>query len=234
MFKVLEKSCVDQVLEQVFIKEQEERQARERSGKFNPSSFGRCYRNQVFNRLDVPQDNPMSFQGWKNVTNGTVIHDYIEQYFEDCEILIEDDDFKSFADIRLKTEQKVVDIKSISSYGWRNVIKQGYNPIEKSLHHVLQVLFYAKKLELPKASIVYVTKENFVTLEFEFDVAKCEHLIDREITTLKEIWESKKLPPAQPRAYLNANNEPQDCRYCAWSNLCQKIEKGETDEYTKF
>jgi CRISPR/Cas system-associated exonuclease Cas4 (RecB family) len=88
----------------------------------------------------------------------------------------------------------------------------------------LQLASYAKILNKPKISLVFISKDDLCIVEYvEFTKNWIENL-EAEYKTLNDFWNSKILPPAKPRAYNG-----KECQYCNYKDLCLKTDgkKGE-------
>ena len=212
---------IQELLNNQLAKEQEERAKRERSGKYSPSSLGRCYRLQYFNRLNEPITNPPEERNLRVMKCGSIFHDIIQTLVlkENAniqkEVTVETDDFKGYADL---VDDGVTDIKTIHSQGF-NYLKPETIAKEKYTNW-MQVLFYAYKLGKKYAKLVFVSKDDLRIDEYrqELDEYWLNEL-DMEETLLKHYWASKVLPPAEPRAFNG-----KDCQYCGWLNHCKEIE----------
>ncbi len=214
---------IQQVIDIALLKEQEEKNKRVRSGKFSPSSFGKCYRAQVFNRQNELQTNPPDAEALRRFKVGNIIHDYMQQFFpsaqREVKILIEDD-IIGFADIVLDNE--VVDIKSCRTYEFKTFSKEDYDISVGKTTNCLQVCSYALFLGKPQARLIFIEKDALDSKEFVLQVKDWKNQIEDELLILRGYWKNGNLPPAAPRAYGG-----KECSYCNFRDKCETIEKEE-------
>ena len=205
--------------------EQDARKDRERSGKFNPSSFGKCFRAQCWNRLDEPQTNPPDIKGLRRMKQGTYTHKLNQAHLpkDQVEVKVETDDVLGFADF--VSPQGVLDYKC--SDGW-NIKKYSSIPtpayIEDNPDKFLQVAWYALELKKEDITIAPTPFGEFNNLLHTDKTANWKDKVDAEITTLMGYWGKGELPPAKPRCYGG-----KECNYCSWKDKC----KEETDGYKR-
>lgn len=197
--------------------EQESRKDRVRSGKWSPSSLGRCFRFQYWNRLNEPISDPVDIQGLRKFKKGKLYHEYVEQFLpvHQKEVKIETDDILGFADIVL--DDAVVDIKSIHTNITHRLIKGNLDIYEDKKGAWLQVATYAQVLNKPKCGLFFID-ENMTCLEFYAPTEKFKLLLDKEMDILRKYWDKKELPPAEPRCYNG-----KECAYCGFSTKCKEI-----------
>jgi hypothetical protein len=200
-----------------------------RSHKFSPSSLGRCYRAQIFNRKDEPQSNPIDERTLRVFRAGNLFHEFVQDLIianhpeAQKEVLIETPAFKGYADLVLSDE--VIDIKSQHSKAFWYRKNLEWKDIEpKLLCNILQVCFYALNLGRNRARLVFISKDDLCIQEYPIEAKKWQETLNQEIEVLNGIWAKQELPPAIPRAYPDKNGECAECGYCAWKDLCGKIE----------
>jgi hypothetical protein len=214
-----------ELLKDSLLKEQEKRKDRVRSGKFNPSSFGQCFRRQVWNRLNETPSNPPDLKGLTIFRVGKWYHDGLEAVLPDHQTEVEIDlfDVKGYADIVL--EDEVADLKSIREYGFKKIKKlEGDEIFHEKPEDVIQVVFYAITLKKPKARLSYIAKDSHEVKEFELDVNAFRDIVEDELITLRHYWDAHRLnnlllPKAKPRLY--GGNE---CKYCQFKGKCEEYE----------
>lgn len=197
--------------------------ARKRSGKFSPSSFGKCYRAQYWNRKDEPQTNPPDARTERVFKAGNLFHDFVQgvilSKFPEIkkEVLIDvDPDIVGYAD--LVNEVEVSDIKSQNSksFDYMNNCK---DIREDRKPNWLQVMYYAISLGKQGARLVFVEKDTLRILEFHQPVDEYwKKEVSNELKTLREYWEKDELPPPKPRAYGGKEG-----KYCGWKDKCLKL-----------
>ena len=198
---------------------------RKRSGKFSPSSFGRCIRSQVWNRADVKKTNDVDERMLRVFKVGHLFHDFVQSVIVtndptiQTEVKVEEDDVIGFADI--VTEEGVVDIKTVHS-GAFHYMKDDISESKKP--NILQVAYYARKLGKGKFSLCFVSKDDLCIKEVAFVLNdRWEKELDWELKTLRLAWMMypEKLTPAIPRAYCDKNGKSKECAYCSYKTLCE-------------
>jgi hypothetical protein len=210
--KVIEK------IDKFLLEEETKKQDRIRSGKWSPSSFGKCYRAQYWNRLNEPKTNPLEAQTLRVFRIGNLIH----QFFQDilrkeylCEVKVETNDVLGFAD--MVNIDEVIDIKSVRSFQFKLMKgkkdKQYDFAVEKK-DNILQVTYYGKELMRKKGRLIFVDKDSLDVIEYEFNITDFEKELQNELDILSEYWNKKELPPARPRCYNG-----KECSYCGYSIL---------------
>lgn len=202
---------------------------RVRSGKYSPSSFGKCFRSQYWNRKNEPQTNPPEERAMRIFKCGKLFHDFIQGVLTEknpdikTEVLVETDDIKGFADIVLGDE--VVDLKSVHSSKFHYLIK-AKDVRESEKPHFLQVMLYVMLLNKKQGRIVYISKDDLSFQEYVYDLEgywKTE--VEKELNTLKSLWEKGELPEAKPRAYFDKDGKSKECEYCSFKDKCFKLQK---------
>lgn len=210
---------IQQIVDNALLKEQEEKNKRIRSGKFSPSSFGRCYRYQFWNRQNEPQTNPPDVEALRRFKVGNIIHDYMQQFFpvtqREVKILV-DDDIIGFADIVLDNE--VVDIKSCRTFEFKSFLKPDYDIKVGKFQNCLQVTTYAYFLKKPQARLIFIEKDALDSKEFVLNVTEWEQIIKDELEILRGHWKRGELPKPIPRAYLGKEG-----KYCSYRNKCLEL-----------
>lgn len=200
---------------------------RERSGKYNPSSFGRCYRAQYWNRKNEPKSNPPDIRTLRVFKCGNIFEEYAVQQLpkEDCQfqVKVETNDVLGYADIVRLNE--VADIKSIHSKSFWYMVKTNYDIKKGKYHNWLQVMFYAYELKKDFGRLYFISKDDLCGKEYVQPLdAYWQKEVEKEVRTLKEIWARDWLPPALPRCEPNKKGEYWECAYCDWKDKCDKIE----------
>lgn len=205
---------------------------RERSGKWNPSSFGRCYRQQFWNRKNEPKSNPPDERSIRVFACGQLFHDFVQGIIAGDnlfgkEVLIESDDVKGFAD--LVSDNEVIDIKSQHSKSFWYMSKFKNDDIKKEKYaNWLQVGYYARELGKKFMRLVFVSKDDLCVQEYvqpldEYWLKQ----IEAELTALRYLWGRavrQEIPKASPRCEPNAKGEFWECDYCNWKDKCFKME----------
>jgi hypothetical protein len=194
--------------------------------------LGKFYRAKYWKRKNEPISDPIDERTQRVFKVGELFHHFIEDIIkkneevEGCEVLIENENFKGFADIVLRDE--VIDIKSQHSQAFHYRRNLEWEVLKDMLHtNILQVVWYAINLNKPRARLVFVSKDDLCIQEYSFPIdEKLQKEYDKEVSNLIDIWQKQALPPATPRAYKNKENKPQECKYCSWKTLCTSIKKG--------
>ena len=201
---------------------------RVRSGKWNPSSFGMCFRQQYWNRKDETPSNPPDAQQIRVFAAGQLFHDFVQNLIcptlnDGREVLIESDDVKGFADIVMDNE--VIDIKSQHSKSFWYMNKKGGDIKKEKYANWLQVLYYARELGKKFGRLVFVSKDDLCIQEYvqPLDDYWLKQ-IDAELTALRYLWKKDELPPALPRCEPNAKGEYWQCEYCKFKDRCINLE----------
>lgn len=215
----------------------EPKEKRQRSGKFSPSSLGKCYRAQYWNRKDIAPSNPVDTRTLRVFKAGNLFHDFVQNLIiannpeVKKEVLVENEDFKGYADLVINGE--VIDIKSQHSKAFWYRSKLEWKELEpKLLPNILQVVFYAVELGKERARLVMVSKDDLCIDEYPLLVSNYTLKLGEEIATLRDIWHYDALPKAEPRAYPDKDGKPAECAYCQFRDLCIKTEaeKGVTND----
>jgi hypothetical protein len=206
---------LNEIRDKELIKEYEKGLSRIRSGKFNPSSFGSCYRSQFWGRMNEPKTNHPTVEFMRRWSVGTLYHKDYERYFPDAvkEILVEEDDVKGFLDIELP--DRVVDIKTVMDFKFKKIATDGYNPYEDTDGYGLQIGYYMKKRGKQLGELVFVNLADSKAREVNVELPKIEPDVDKELSTLRGYWARKELPPEGPRKYNKS-----ECRYCGYTLRC--------------
>lgn len=210
-----------------------EREGRERSGKFGASSFGKCYRAQVYNRLNIPPSEPLEIQTLHMFEAGKLVHDYIQQYYKgaECEVKVDDNDFIGYADIVL--DDIVYDIKSVNPnyffFGYKDKKKVEFSVAEinaliptKKFQNILQVAEYAIRLNKPRIGLVFFSRDLSYGIrahEWTDQTENWKDAVMQERAELLSAWlkhkEAGNIPAPLPRLY-----DGKECSYCSWKTYC--------------
>jgi CRISPR/Cas system-associated exonuclease Cas4 (RecB family) len=219
---------IQQLIDNALIKEEELKSKKVRSGKFSPSSFGRCYRYQFWNRKNEAKSNPVDVGALRRFKVGNIIHAYAQSFFPQAQrevIILGGDDLVGYADIVLENE--VVDIKSCRSYEFKLFLKKDFDVKVGKFQNCLQVCTYALYLNKPQARLIFIEKDALDSKEFVIETKDFKKDIEEELEILRGFWKQDKLPAPLPRAYGG-----KECGYCAFKNKCLTME-GKTIEIIK-
>ncbi len=206
-------------------KEQDSRKDRIRSGKWSPSSFGRCFRLQCLNRANVLPSNPPDKRALRVFRAGDLFHKFVQDIAKskgaEIEVEVSHKDIFGYADY--VDETSVKDFKSQHSRGFWYMTKKGYDVAKEKLPNWLQVACYASILKKPTCGLVFISKDDLCVSEYEEKTEIFIPPLVEELNYLRDSWENKILPPAEPRAYAG-----KECQYCQFRDYCKKLPKDKT------
>jgi hypothetical protein len=225
-------NSITNLINNALLAEQDARKSRERSGKYSPSQFGRCFRAQYYNRSNVPMSNPPDVRSLRVFKAGKLFHDFVQAFLpqHQVEVEVSTADISGYADI--VTDDAVWDVKSQHSQAFWYMEKSDYDIAKERFPNILQVTTYAYLLKKPTGRLIFISKDDLTTAEYVFDVEQWRGHIETEISTLVRYWVDKKLPAPQPRCYgvNKKTGEPNECvKYCPWRDYCfesRNIQKG--------
>ena len=215
---------IAKIIELELLKQQEDAKKRERSGKWSPSKLGRCMRFQYWSRANETETNLPDVTALKRFAVGHLFHEYVQEFFKDAEseVLIETDDIKGYAD--LVTKDEVMDIKSINEWSFKYLLDKDFDVSKAKPEHCLQVALYAKLLQKPKASLLFINTKSLGTVQFEVDLIEWIPKVNLELSQLNAYWLVKGLPKAAPRCYRNKEGNLAECSYCSFLTKCNQVE----------
>jgi len=202
-------------LDSALLEEEKKKSNRTRSGKWAPSSFGRCYRAQYWNRKNEVKTNPIEASTLRIFQIGKLIHKMFQDILKSeylPEVKIETPDVLGYAD--MVNIEEVIDIKSVRSFQFKLMKnkKKPYNFRTEKFENILQVTFYGKELNRKNGRLVFVDKDSLDIIEFSFPISEFSKEVDKEIGILNKYWFAEELPPASPRCYNG-----KECLYCGYS-----------------
>jgi CRISPR/Cas system-associated exonuclease Cas4 (RecB family) len=113
--------------------------------------------------------------------------------------------------VNLDSKPHVVEIKSISSYGFQNLDKP-------RREHMCQIQLYMHFFRIPQGILVYENKDNQDLKEFavEYDDKIAKNLLE-EFQILKHMIDNNIIPQ------IPLGLEDWECRYCDYADECKKI-----------
>lgn len=206
-----------------------------RSGKFNPSYFGMCFRAQFWNRKNEKQSNPSSKRDLRVLRAGTLFHDFVEGIITknngvmQREVKVECDDIIGFAD--LVREDEVIDLKSqhSKSFWWMDKAEKskGFDIKAEKYNNWLQVGYYARELGKHFMRLVFLSKDDLCVKEYVQPLDEYwRKELDNEIYALRYLWTQSALPEAKPRRWGvdKKTGEPKECSYCKFKDTCFKLQ----------
>lgn len=211
------------LLNEYLTKESEKRVTRERSGKWSPSMFGRCFRAQYWNRKNIPQSNPVDAFTQRRFIAGDCVHDFIQKILPEhqSEVKVETEDVFGYADI--VTDKKVIDIKSVMPFAYKYIDKEDFNVVEQKYHNVMQVMSYAYLLNKEEGQLSFVDMGTLDIREFNFKTLLWRERVEKELNTLRDYWVNNQTPPAEPRAFMK-DGKSKECEYCSFRETCKLTE----------
>lgn len=186
-----------------------------RSGKFSPSSFGRCYRYQIWNRKNEPVSNPLDVKVLIKFEQGTATHRMIQRDYppEALEKKIEIEDVKGYSDIVLSA---AYDIKSTEQWSYKRFWLRPLKFLEADQYGAfLQVCWYALELGLKEAVILPTPFGMYPTVECRVQAEDWRDDVECELYHLRMYWDLGDAP-AEPRAYGG-----RECTYCSFHDKCK-------------
>lgn len=208
-------NLIDKALQE----KQDKRKDRVRSGTFSPSSFGKCFRAQIWKRQNKPESNPPDIKSLRKMHLGVQTHNLTQNLLpeEMVEVRVEEDDVLGFCDI---SSDKAYDIKSSDAYLVKNYWNiPTYIAIKDKYESFLQVAYYGRVLGKEKASILPCVFGQFPTeLEHEIIIKEWEDDLDCELYILRSYWEQGIIPEPEPRAYGG-----RECSYCGFADVCRGV-----------
>jgi len=213
---------VQKLIDEALAKEQAARANRERSGKFNPSMFGACYRKQYYNRKNIQQSNPPDERTLRVFKVGKLFHNFAQSFYPEAqtEVKIEIEDVLGYADVVI--DEAVIDIKSQHSRAFWWMEKTNYNINIEKKHNILQVVFYAWMLKKKEGRLVFVSKDDLCVAEYGFFAENWFPEVEEELKNLRQWWSSGTIPPQEPRLFgVGKDKKPKECGlYCSWRDYC--------------
>lgn len=196
-------------------KQQLSRGDRVRSGKYNPSLLGRCFRLQHYNRKNTPESNPPDTDTLMLFRMGNIVEADLASFLpkKSCQVEVDWEDVHGFADF--VDEDEVVDFKTAGNWQFKKVSKAGYRLEDDNMTYLLQVMIYAMILGKRKGRIIFIQKDTYLTKEFVFKLEDWESAVHEELDILRGFWNQDRLPPPSPRAFNG-----RECNYCSYKDTC--------------
>lgn len=199
------------------------------SGKWNPSSFGFCYRRQYLKRMGEKETNPPDARTLRIFKVGNIFESWVKALLKDqpdmtYQVLVEEDDVKGYADFVNTTV--VYDTKTMHSQGFHYLTKKDCDIREEKKNNWLQIMYYAIKLGKQFGVLVFISKDDLCIEEPKQPVDDYwKEQVAIELSTLRGYWDRKELPPAKPRVYKQKDGSYKECGYCQFLNKCKELGK---------
>lgn len=205
----------DAIFKAVAIKTKKRKEEGFRStGKLYPSSSGvNCQLKLRYDFIGAEKSLDFIWHGAENVI-GTAIHNWIQENFTEhfgdkvqiekyITHVVEGLKINGKVDIILNNN-KIIEIKTVKS-------SEGKEP-DKS--HIAQVQWYMGVLNLPKAAISYINRENGIhinTFEIDFDEVQFNRIVEKFAAVI--------------RGDKNLRSDNRECKYCPYSKICSSYKK---------
>ena len=217
---------IEKLINDAIQKEQDARKDRVRSGMWNPSSFGCCFRSQYWNRKNVEPSDPKDARTLKLFKAGKLFHDFVQGLLTEVESEVEVKTFDTFGYADIVLEDTVIDIKSQHSRAFWYMEKSNYDVFKEKRHNWLQVAHYARILGKPKCGLFFISKDDLWCAEYYSNTDFWTSALDEEMTQLRHFWNTDTLPPAEPRAFST------ECKYCSYLTKCKGKKNGNSQDST--
>jgi hypothetical protein len=224
---------IQQIIDDQLNTEQQERGKRERSGLWNPSMFGNCFRRQWYNRKNIPPSEPFDSRTLRVFKCGYLFESFASNLYlaqnpkAQTQVLVKTEDVCGYAD--LVEDDIVSDFKSQHSKSFWWMLKSKDIRQDKK-NNWLQVMYYAWKLNKPKGRLCFISKDDLCIQEYyqDFEDGYWLEELSKELKNLSDVWKEEVLPEGKPRIYGGGEKgKGKECEYCNWKTTCLK-EKDET------
>ena len=206
------------MIAEILSKKLQEEQAvkRERSGLWSPSSFGRCYRYQIWNRMGVEQTNPPGDNALRKFRIGNMFHRDLQGLIppEQVEVEFTHEDIHGFAD--WVSDSFVCDFKTVGQFEWRIISKEGYNPEKDKIPNMLQLMTYCMVFNKPQGILCCIEKDSYQMREFVVKYDEWKDKLQEELEVIRSYWKDETVPAPEPRAYGG-----KECQYCSFQSKCK-------------
>lgn len=220
---------IEQLIDEALV-----RPPRQRSGKFTPSKFGRCFRAQYWSRFNEPASNPLDARTIRVFEAGKLFEKFVKQTiigagngWIDCgDKPIECEDVIGYADLDNAELNEIADVKSQHSKSFWYMVKCKGNKIrEEKKPNWLQVLYYAREKKREYGRLVFISKDDLCIQEYVQPLDdEWRELLATELVTLRHYWINQELPPAEPRCFKKKDGSFGECKYCEWEGHCAELE----------
>lgn len=207
---------------------------RQRSGKWNPSSFGGCFRKQFWSRKNETPSNPPDQRTLRIFEAGRLFEKFVvdliaKENHIDLQVLVECEDVKGYAD--LVNGNEVADVKSQHSKSFWWMLKRDCDIRAEKYHNWLQVMYYACELKKQFGRLIFISKDDLCIQEYvqplnDYWLSE----LDMELSELRMLWEQDELPPALPRLFKKKDGSFGECAYCQFLDKCQLLESEKENE----
>lgn len=200
------------------------------SKSFAPSGNNLCPRFLNYRLIGYEHVSKFPARTYRIFSNGDYVHDRLTSYFDGMGILIEserefwttDPVIHGFIDALIWWEGKevVVEFKSISEYGFRDI-----NIFKKAKEdHIRQIQIYLWATGLDHGFIIYENKNNqqLIAIEVEKDLSVIDPILD----LYRKVWKfnSDGKIPARPFEEDSKNCENCNAKKFCWSDDREGVE----------
>lgn len=226
-------NTVDSQITKALREESDLHSKRERSGKWNPSAFGQCFKRQYLKRLNFPETNPPDDRALKIFKVGHMFEDFIFSFLKtERQVRVETDDVLGYADG--VGEDEVQEVKTQHSMKFWHINKAkkespDFSIVNECREHVLQGMFYVRELKKKFLRMIYISKDDLCTDEYVIPYTpEIEEMLRSEMSILSHFWEKKEEPPSEPRLYRDKKTgQFKECQYCQFRDYCKGVDNGE-------
>lgn len=223
---------LEPIIDKILLEESQEKH--KRSGLYSPSSFGRCFRYQYWHMLDVPKTNFSDAQALRVMSNGKIIHRWIQNIIKKQypEAILEEEvtthDCHTFIDVVLP--DRAIEIKTCHPWMFKHMEKGDFILSRDQKPHFLQAVHGAMVTDKDYAQLIYIERQNLLMKEFIIPITgETAWKVDEELATLREIKIKNWLPEPIPRAF-----EGKECcwgkkndKFCPYYNKCKGVTNGD-------
>lgn len=193
-------------------------EVKERSG-FYASEAGKCSRAIYYDFIKAPKED-FSIETLRKFLTGNVIHEKLQKILKDTGILISEEQAtpqnefnihgRCDAIIKLNNQKQVLEIKSIASYGYRQLK-------EAKDDHILQLQVYLHFFKIKSGYLLYENKDSsdlkVFEIKYDFNLAK---KVIKKFSNIQTALEKKEVPERE------FEKSAWQCRYCNFQKHCWK------------
>lgn len=186
-----------------------------KKGCYHPSALSRCKRAIYYDRIGTEPKSCWNLDSLMYFDLGHALHDMVQKRLSDVmpnfrpEVTVEFKELKIYGhcDGVAGDEDWIIEIKTVGSSGFGSIIKPKKD-------HVEQVHCYMAGLDIPRAQIMYVNRDNGLVKVFKvyFD---------------DEVWARVVSVIAKVEEAVEANEPPEreisrwTCRTCKFKHVCE-------------
>lgn len=214
---------------------EESKKHSEYSGLITASILGQCHRRQFYSIMKIEQSNPPDERALRVFACGNVFHEFIQNIVcltlgKDYQIEVEYKNNDVSIRVDIKGDDAVYELKSQHSRKFwyiQDEIKKGKTLFDFQPEHILQVGLGALMLKKEWACIIYISKDDLCTKQFNFKTKEITPMVIKELSLVKEMLKRATLPPPEPRLYgKDKKGNYKECQYCNWKDRCMSERNG--------